>query len=1245
MTNYALYDLIDVLVYDIKNDPSLTSDLKAGCSWVLYELYCLDLYMVCCEKWNSSPFGDENSRKFGFSVRSQMEEALVHTISKKKWSERDFFELVEKIHQCEPEIVRDCLYFLDTASICQVSVGGFQNLWFHISASLDNLFIFRADMILDAKPKIQSLRDNLDFFKAVSEFTRNRCGTSKDSRDVKILIEDSACRTLCVSLICWAMNNKKKETLAPRLDIILSDLQKKTSPSTPEVTRMYLAALEATKTSGEDSIIAGKLVLKLVELLKKNLEVNTEKNDIQMLFTDFIFLITFLMDKEVAGNFSAETTILTEATALVNEVGSLIGLFSFDEVKEGITEQRNFLLRTFLEKANTFKAKVRKLYAHSFPDSSSCNFPRVNVLGVIDSLLLKLKKLHSCFPKHQIMMLQEEILSLKESNFEYLCVLELQNKHKDLENLWTRIVNVAYNAERAISSFVFLKDCLWHNILCLSDAIEETNVIKAEMERIQDQRKFGVDTFNYKMSPNHLLPLQGNVSTNIVVGFEDEENEIQYRLISGSKELHIITIFGMPGSGKTTLAKKVFGDSSIQLHFHKWAWCTVSQTVQQKRIFLDILSDLVDGDNRNLSNLEEEDLAATVFRSLKGRRYFIVMDDIWDVKAWNSLKMSFPDDNMGSRIIFTTRIQNLIPEAEVLEKKQFSPLHLNPLSEEESWELLEKKLFDQEKCLPDFVDIGKQIARNCKGLPLYIVIIAGLLKEKIENLDWWNQVGRSLDMLITKEGCKDVLELSYKHLPEFLKPCFLYFGLFQEDEVIKAKKLIWLWIAEGFIQKQGIKSLEVVAEEYLMDLITRSLVIVTTTTSGGRIKTCVVHDLLREFCIMKGGEEKLVKLVSGENQDRDLATTHAHYRVHIQSRSWEFSFEHPPFVSSIHSLFYPGRYKFSAEHVQSLAFSYFKFLQVMDLNLSVSKFPETLVLLRYLAFDYASMNIPPSIKGLQNLETLCIYRTSPALPTTLWELKRLRHVSGPVQIPTGFWACDIAPLENVQTFSARVYYQDAEMFFRTIPTVRKLKCKFLFSFDQSPHQVIKLDNLSHLESLHMDNHECASVGLYSCTFYSFPSTLKELSLSGFQLPWSDISPIAELQNLEVLKLEDGFRGQTWDVRDEEFPSLKCLVLRDLCIVELNASDDSFPRLERLVIERCYKFKEIPSRFGSILTLKMIQVKDCPYSLNSSVRQIQEELVDLGNEDLKIIMVERKPHTWEPSHFKYFNLLECATYDP
>ncbi|GMP92800.1 hypothetical protein CsSME_00042882 [Camellia sinensis var. sinensis] len=224
-------------------------------------------------------------------------------------------------------------------------------------------------------------------------------------------------------------------------------------------------------------------------------------------------------------------------------------------------------------------------------------------------------------------------------------------------------------------------------------------------------------------------------------------------------------------------------------------------------------------------------LGEMLYKNLKGKRYLIVIDDIWDISAWVDLKMYLPNDKNGSRVLFTSRLKVVVMQA-----PPDSHIHsLRYLTEEESWELFQWKVFQNESFPLQLVEIGKQIMKKCEGLPLAIVVIAGLLAKNKKTKEWWKQVAQRVSSFIVSDPNQylDIIALSYNHLPCHLKPCFVYLGAFPEDPEISVQKLIWLWVAEGFIQNIGERSLEEVAEDYLMDIIQRRLVIVAQKRFDG----------------------------------------------------------------------------------------------------------------------------------------------------------------------------------------------------------------------------------------------------------------------------------------------------------------------------------------------------------------------------------------------------------------------------
>ncbi|KAH0664698.1 hypothetical protein KY285_025904 [Solanum tuberosum] len=272
--------------------------------------------------------------------------------------------------------------------------------------------------------------------------------------------------------------------------------------------------------------------------------------------------------------------------------------------------------------------------------------------------------------------------------------------------------------------------------------------------------------------------------------------------------------------GKTTLAFKVYNDKSISCHFDLRAWCTVDQEYDENNLLNKIFNQ-VNGSDSNL--IENIDVADKLQKQLLGKRYLIVLDDAWDTTTWDDLTRPFPNGMKGSRIILTTREK----EVALHGKRYTDPLELRLLRSEESWELLEKRAFGNESCPDELLDVGKEIAENCKGLPLVADLIAGVIAGLEKKKTVWLEVRNNLSSFILNGEVEvmKVIELSYDHLPHHIKPCFLYLASFPKDTAIVIFVLNGLWHAEGFVEQTEMKSVEEVIKVYADNLISSSLVI------------------------------------------------------------------------------------------------------------------------------------------------------------------------------------------------------------------------------------------------------------------------------------------------------------------------------------------------------------------------------------------------------------------------------------
>ncbi|KAH0781311.1 hypothetical protein KY290_000909 [Solanum tuberosum] len=327
----------------------------------------------------------------------------------------------------------------------------------------------------------------------------------------------------------------------------------------------------------------------------------------------------------------------------------------------------------------------------------------------------------------------------------------------------------------------------------------------------------------------------------------------------GTSELDVIPIVGMGGQGKTTCARKLYNNGIIVSRFDVRAWCIVSQKYNRKELLQDIFSQVTGSKD----NGDRDDVLADMLReNLMGKRYLIVLDDMWDCVAWDGLRLSFPDVGNRSRIVVTTRLEKVGKHV----MHHIDPYSLPFLTTEESCQLLQRKVFQQEDCPPGLEDTSQAVAETCKGLPLVVVLVAGIIKKRKMEESWWNEVKDALFDYLDRESeeySQATMQLSFDNLPDCLRPCLLYMGMFLEDAIIPVSKLISIWIAEDLVE--NIKS----AEDYLMDLISSNVVMVSKREYNGMVKYCHVHDVVFHFCLVKSREEKFMLTVKGQFQPLD----------------------------------------------------------------------------------------------------------------------------------------------------------------------------------------------------------------------------------------------------------------------------------------------------------------------------------------------------------------------------------------
>ncbi|BBG96341.1 LRR and NB-ARC domains-containing disease resistance protein [Prunus dulcis] len=254
-------------------------------------------------------------------------------------------------------------------------------------------------------------------------------------------------------------------------------------------------------------------------------------------------------------------------------------------------------------------------------------------------------------------------------------------------------------------------------------------------------------------------------------------------------------------------------------------------------------------------SLEIDQLQKELRKIIDGKRYLLVLDDVWNDnrEKWFGLQNLLMGGGKGSKILITTRSEKV---AKITDTSK--PYNLRGLSEEQSWYLFKKMAFQEGK-EPEsstIKAIGEEIARKCQGVPLAIRTIGRMLYTRDPETEWSAFKNNKLSTITQEENdILPTLQLSYDDLPSHLKHCFAYCSLFPPDYKIPVENLIRLWVAQGFVKSSNPNEcLEDVGYEYYNELVWRSFFQEEEKDEFGIIKSCKMHDLMNELAVKVAGE-------------------------------------------------------------------------------------------------------------------------------------------------------------------------------------------------------------------------------------------------------------------------------------------------------------------------------------------------------------------------------------------------------
>lgn len=798
------------------------------------------------------------------------------------------------------------------------------------------------------------------------------------------------------------------------------------------------------------------------------------------------------------------------------------------------------------------------------------------------------------------------------------------------------------------------------------------------------------------------------------VGLEEDVEKLVAELVKqdGGKCHHVVSIVGMGGIGKTALARKVYYHANVRSHFHAVAWACISRQWHPGDVLQRILNKLVPEMREQINAMNITELFKELFEVQKRKKCLVVLDDIWEKDVWRSLRYAFPNRKLVSRVIVTTRNKEIAGDIDTdttcfLYEQRF-------LNEKESWELLLKKAFAgrniagkpvficenedarsstsstksfhsclseneedeamdnpkkqfSEDGIQDMEKLGKEMVGQCGGLPLAIIVLGGLLMTK-STLSEWKTVHQNFNSYLRKgrslgENGRvyEVLALSYHDLPYQVKPCFLHLGNFPEDYKISTRKLYQLWAAEGFIfsdsyQSEEEESIMDIAERYLHELKQRCMVQVQVEESTGQFKSCQLHDLTRELCLLKGKEESFLKRIpfsqepelvgSWSSSSGTSAGVTRRLSVTVDSDlETYFPLKQENLDRVRSALFFSRHTDRKHHHSLTLLCKGFKLLRVLDLERfdfgrKLSNAIGDLIHLRYLSLRGSQFyKLPSSIGKLKFLQTLDLrvpFFVCLTIPDVLWKLNNLRHL----YLPPSHKSKDklklstLSKLEVLKNFDTRV--SDVS----DIPKLTRLqKLSAIFSLEMENLEAIndhlrtnsnrlkdssfrirydfksdkdlvllrEMVGYTHLRKMDLNGclknlpeHKCFSKSLAMLTLRN--SRLKE-------------DPMAVLENLpELYSLvlrRDAFLGSEIHCSSTGFCQLRTLEVQGITTLEnWRIEKGAMPNLQYLKIDECVNLKMVPEGIEFVTTIRELVIANMPEAFKRRVQMVQEE----GGED-------------------------------
>lgn len=736
------------------------------------------------------------------------------------------------------------------------------------------------------------------------------------------------------------------------------------------------------------------------------------------------------------------------------------------------------------------------------------------------------------------------------------------------------------------------------------------------------------------------------VDSSAVFGREGDREEMVRMVLSDNGHntcnVCVIPVVGMGGLGKTTLMQMVYHDDRVKEHFELRIWVYVSESFDDRKLTQETLEAAAYDQSFASTNMNM--LQETLSGVLRGKRYLLVLDDVWneDHDKWLSYRAALISGGFGSKIVVTSRNENV---GRIMGGNE--AYKLQQLSDDDSWSVFKSHAFRDGDCstYPQLEMIGREIVKKLKGLPLASKALGSLLFCKADEEEWKDILRNDIwELPADRNNILPALRLSYNHLPPHLKQCFAFCSVYPKDYIFTREKLVKIWLALGFIRQSRKKRPEDTGNAYFNELLSRSF-----------------FQPYKENYVMHDAMHDLAKSISMEDSDQFEYGRRDGNAIKIRHLSFQcrdarcMHFEPLYGFRKLRTLIIMHGYKSKMTQLPDGVFMKLQFLRVLDMHgRGLKELPESIGNLKQLRFlDLTSTEIktlPTSIVKLYNMQILKLSDCNSLreMPQGITELTNLRHLEASTRLLSripgiGSLIC----LQELEEFVVRKHLGHNITELRNMDQLQgQLSIRGLNNVADGQDAIsAKLKTKEYLQTIHLiwdedckvtpsEQQEEVLEGLQPHL------DLKELMIKGFpgvRFPsWLASTFIPNLQTIhicncrstalpplgqlpflknldiagatEVTQLGREFTGFG---QPKCFPALEELLLEDMPNLRewiFEVADQLFPQLTELGLIKCPQLKKLPPLPSTLTTLRIyesgleslpdIQNEACPSSLTS-----------------------------------------------